>query len=90
GPWPAPVGRLVKQAEMRIGAARWQIDAIRREEGFVVFDYRSRARIEELAKAKRGMLRIVDERSAYMPLEKGAPTEFERLSAAIKSLLQAD
>jgi transcription-repair coupling factor (superfamily II helicase) len=90
GPWPTAVGRLVTQAELRIAAARWQIDAIRREEGFVVFDYRNRSRIEELAKLRRGRLRLVDARSAYMPLEKGAPTDFERLAAAVKSLLQAD
>jgi transcription-repair coupling factor (superfamily II helicase) len=90
GPWPTSVGRLIVQAELRIAAARWQIDAIRREEGFVVLDYRSRSRIEELAKKRRGRLRIVDERSAYMPLEKGAPTDFERLAAGVKSLLQAD
>ena len=72
---------------MRIAAADWQIDAIRREEGFVVFDYRNRRRIEELAKARPGRLRLVDQRSAYMPLEKGV-TDFERFAAAIKSLLQ--
>ena len=87
GAWPASVGRLIEQAELRIAAAGWQIDAIRREEGFVVFDYRNRPRIEELARARPGRLRLVDERSAYMPLEKGV-TDFERLAAAIKSLLQ--
>ncbi len=89
GAWPAAVGRLVEQAELRIAAADWQIDAIRREEGFVVFDYRNRGRIEELAKLKPGRLRIVDGRSAYLPLEKGV-ADFERLAAAIKSVLQPE
>ncbi|HEV2970119.1 MAG TPA: transcription-repair coupling factor [Pirellulales bacterium] len=87
GPWPAAVGRLIEQAELRITAADWQIEAIRREEGFVVFDYRSRRRIEELAKSKPGRLRIVDDRSAYLPLDKGVG-DFERLAATIKSVLQ--
>jgi transcription-repair coupling factor (superfamily II helicase) len=89
GAWPAAVGRLVEQAELRIAAALWQIDAIRREEGFVVFDYRNRGRIEELAKLKPGRLRIVDGRSAYLPLEKGV-ADFEPMAAAIKSVLQTE
>ncbi len=87
GPWPAAVGRLVEQAELRIAAAHWQIDAIRREEGFVVFDYRNRSRVEELHKARRGRLRLVDERSIYLPLEKGVK-DFEPMAAAVKSVLQ--
>ena len=41
-------------AELRIAAADWQIDAIRREEGFVVFDYGDRRRIEQLAAGRTG------------------------------------
>ncbi len=87
GALPAPVGRLVIQAELRIMSAFWQIDTIRREEGFIVFDYRNRKRIEELARSQPGRLRIVDDSSAYHPLDKGV-NDFERLSATIKSLLQ--
>jgi transcription-repair coupling factor (superfamily II helicase) len=90
GPWPAPVGRLIEQAELRIAAAGWQIDAIRREEGFVVFDYRNPGRIAELARLKPGRVRIVDGRSAYVPLEKGVVDwDFERLAAIAKAVLQA-
>jgi transcription-repair coupling factor (superfamily II helicase) len=88
GPPPAPVGRLARLAELRIAAAEWKIDAIRREEGFLVFDYGTRPRIEQLAATKPGRLRIVDDRSAYLPLEKGVKT-FEQLFAAAKSMLRA-
>jgi transcription-repair coupling factor (superfamily II helicase) len=84
---PAPVGRLARLAELRIAASDWKIDAIRREEGFIVFDYGNRRRIEQLAASKPGRLRIVDDRSAYLPLEKGVKT-FEQLFAAAKSVLR--
>ncbi len=88
GPWPVAVGRLVTQAELRVAAAAWQIDAIRREDGFIVLDYGNRRRMEELARLNPGRVRIVDDRSAYVPLEKGV-VEFEPLAAIVKSLLPA-
>ncbi|HEX3997269.1 MAG TPA: transcription-repair coupling factor [Pirellulales bacterium] len=87
GPPPAPVGRLARLAELRIAAADWKIDTIRREDGFLVFDYGNRRRIEQLAAIKPGRLRIVDNRSAYLPLQKGIAT-FEELFAAAKSMLR--
>ncbi len=87
GPWPESVGCLVGNAELRVAAADWQIATIRREEGFVVFDYRNRRRMEELARLHPGRVRIVDDRSAYVPVEKGV-AEFPPLAAMIKSLLQ--
>ena len=53
-----------------MAAARWQIESIGREEGYVVFKYTNRPKIEELKRATRGRLRIVDDGSAYWPLEK--------------------
>ena len=74
---------------MRIAAAGWGINTIRREEGYVVFDYSNRRRIEQLAAESGRRLRVVDERSAYLPLEKGVK-DFKEIMAAIKSLLQPD
>ena len=60
----------MKFAELRVAAARWQIESIGREEGYVVFKYTNRPKIEELKRATRGRLRIVDDGSAYWPLDK--------------------
>ncbi len=55
-----------------------------------MFDYLNPGRIAELARLKPGRVRIVDGRSAYVPLEKGVVDwDFERLAAMIKSVLQA-
>jgi transcription-repair coupling factor (superfamily II helicase) len=68
-------------------AALWQISSISIEEQFVVLRYGNRQRIEQLAKLRRGQLRIVDERSAYLPIPKGFMTP-DKLLALTKSVLQ--
>ena len=88
GPKPKPVDRLLALAELRIDASRWRISAIHLEPGYAVFTYRIRKRIEQLAADSGGRLRIVDDRSAYLPLEKGL-SDPDALLEAIKSLLQA-
>jgi transcription-repair coupling factor (superfamily II helicase) len=84
---PQPVANLLRLAEARIAAARWGINTIRREEGYVAFDYSDRRRIDELAGRSNRRLRVVDERSAYLPLDKGV-ADFKGIMAAIKSVLQ--
>jgi transcription-repair coupling factor (superfamily II helicase) len=87
GPPPPPVERLLTLAELKMDAALWQISSISIEEQFVVFRYSNRQRIEQLAKLRRGQLRIVDERSAYLPIPKGFMTP-DKLLALTKSVLQ--
>jgi transcription-repair coupling factor (superfamily II helicase) len=86
GPLATSVERMVKFAEIRVAAAHWQIESIGREEGYVVFQFASRPKIEELNRANRGRLRIVDNRSAYLPHDKGL-TDPEALLATVESVL---
>jgi len=86
GPPPEMVRRLLAVAELRIAAAGWSIDSIHREAQYVVLRYRDRPRIEALARALGGRLRIVDQRSAYLPMDK-AVSRGEPLLGTVKSLL---
>jgi transcription-repair coupling factor (superfamily II helicase) len=88
GPYPPPVEHLLSLAELRIAAANWRIDEIQREETYAVLRYTDRPRIEELANRHRGQVRIVDERSAYVPLDRQI-VQSERIIEPLKSLLRA-
>jgi transcription-repair coupling factor (superfamily II helicase) len=87
GPPPPPVERLMALAELKMEASLWLISSIYLEEQFVVFRYSNRTRIEQLAKLRRGQLRIVDERSAYLPIPKGFMSP-DKLLPLTKSVLQ--
>ena len=84
---PPPVERLLALAELKMDAATWQISAIFLENDFVVFRYENRSRIEQLARQHKGKLRIVDERSAYLPLPKDL-TDADRTWRIVKALLR--
>lgn len=89
GPPPPAVERLLSLAEMRIAAYVWLIDSIRIEDHYVALGYTSARKIRQLASASGGRLRVVDHRSAYLPLgqEVTQPGEILR---KIKSLLQPE
>jgi transcription-repair coupling factor (superfamily II helicase) len=84
---PPMVEHLLTLAEIRIAAHRWQITTIHLENDFAVFRYASAGRIRELAATNGGKLRIVDGKSAYLPLEKGVAHQ-KSVLAQVKSLLQ--
>jgi len=86
---PSVVQRQLMLAELRIAAHRWQIKSIHMEDHYVVFVYTSRRRIRQLASLAGGRLRVVDEQSAYLPLDK-AVTAPEAIFDQIKSLLQPE
>ena len=69
GPLPPPAQNLLTEAELRILAERWQLGRIHVEDEYAVLTYRSARRIESLAKAHPDRIRIVDEKTAYVPLE---------------------
>jgi transcription-repair coupling factor (superfamily II helicase) len=71
GPLVPPAERMLQVASLRLEAATWQVTSIGSEQGFLVFRYASRQRIEELARKHPRQLRIVDSQSAYFPLPKG-------------------
>ncbi len=86
GPLPPPAARLLELAGLRIAAHRWHITAIRREDQYLVFHYRSAAKIRRLAEMLDGRLRVVDHETAYYPLNNGRSSA-EELFETAKSLL---
>jgi transcription-repair coupling factor (superfamily II helicase) len=89
GPPPAPVERLLWLAETRMAAHHWQIDSIHLEDHYVVFGYTSAGQIRQLAAKIPGRLRVVDGRSAYLPLGQEV-TQSNAILREIKSVLQPD
>jgi transcription-repair coupling factor (superfamily II helicase) len=87
GPRPVEVERMLLLAKLRIWAHAWQIESIHLEEGYLVFRYAGRQRIEQLAKISAGRLRIVDKKSAYLPLGKDI-TDSDQIPAVVESLLR--
>ncbi len=87
GPPPDMVARLMLLAELRIAAHRWKIRSIHMEDEYLVFDYASSGEIRRLATTTGGKLRIVDDRSAYLPLESRLSPP-DAILGRVKSLLQ--
>ncbi len=79
---------LLWLAELRIAAHRWRIESIHLEPPYVVFRYRSAQLIRELVAQSGGKLRVVDNQSAYLPLEGGKESP-ESIRRQVKSLLQS-
>jgi transcription-repair coupling factor (superfamily II helicase) len=86
GPLPSPGMNLMAEAELRVMAEGWNLSRIHVEGEYAVLTYRSARRIEELARKNPGMIRVVDERTAYVPLEERRPAA--EVAAVVKSLLQ--
>ncbi len=88
GPLPPQVERMAKFADLRIAAAGWHIESIGREEGdFVVFQFAQTAKINELHRLNRGKIRIVEGRSAYLPIDKRS-SDPDVLLALVESVLR--
>jgi transcription-repair coupling factor (superfamily II helicase) len=91
GAVPEPAEWLLRLAELRLLAARWQVTNVRLESSSadyidVVLTYRSPRLIERLAR-RSGRLRVVDGESAYLRLAP-AEAEPEALYVGLKSLLR--
>ncbi|MGV3604982.1 MAG: transcription-repair coupling factor [Planctomycetaceae bacterium] len=87
GEIPKPVRRLLALTELKMEAAIWQISAVFIENNFVVFRYADRQRIEHLARLHPRKVRIVDDRSAYVPITQELADPDEMLKF-VKSILQ--
>ncbi len=85
GPMPTPGLNLLTTAELRIRAEQWQVSRVHIEGEFAVFTFRSARKIQELARRKPGQIRVVDERTAYVPLDeiRTAPEIADRLKAIL-------
>jgi transcription-repair coupling factor (superfamily II helicase) len=89
GPVPAPAINLVEIKRLQLLAQRWQIDDIHLENSFAVFGYRNPQRIRELAAGSGNRLRVVDGRSAYLPMPQEEVSEKVVLEQ-LKALLQGN
>ncbi|NIL98411.1 MAG: transcription-repair coupling factor [Planctomycetales bacterium] len=87
GPPPAVAERMLALAGLRIDAAVWAVHAITKERQFAVLTYTDRARIRQLAQSSGGVLRIVDDQAAYLPLASGRDDP-DQIIQQVKSLLQ--
>lgn len=67
GPIPDAVDRMLQLADLRLDAAAWLIASIAYNDRFIVLNYTSRRRMEQLAKNSSIPIRIVDNRKAYIP-----------------------
>jgi len=90
GPPPPPVLHLLELAKGRFAAHHCGITSIHLEDSYAVFAYASARRIRQLADRDGGRLRVVDSRSAYLPLEKGVAESASELLSVVKSLLRPD
>jgi transcription-repair coupling factor (superfamily II helicase) len=95
GPVPEPAEWLLRLAEVRLLASRWKVATVHIDKPAdgvvgptdVVFGYRNKKRVEELAARSGGRLRVVDEASAYF---RPRPDELEpeALYNTLKELLR--
>ena len=86
GPIPDAAEWMLRLAELRLLAARWQVDNIHRNGPDIVLTYRSEKRIKQLVLKSAGRLKVVDGNSAYWRLQEGEETP-ERLYALLKGLM---
>ncbi len=89
GPIPPPGENLLAEAELRILAEHWGISRLHVEDEYVVLTYRSARRMDGLARRNPGWFRVVDERTAYIPLEERRPRA-SVVAGLVKSLLRAE
>ena len=65
GEIPAATQRLFTLAELRVDAAIWMVKSVTTEDEYLVLTYTDKGRMEQLARMRRGALRIVDQQKAY-------------------------
>jgi transcription-repair coupling factor (superfamily II helicase) len=92
GPLPEAAEWLVRLAEVRLLATRWQIVEIHLEKSLagpmdVVLGYRSPRKVAKLAEGSEGRVRVVDGSTAYLRL-RGAEDDPAGLYALLKHVLR--
>jgi transcription-repair coupling factor (superfamily II helicase) len=87
GPIPEAAEWMLRLAELRLLASRWQVASIHRDNKDIVLTYRDRERIGQLAAQSKGRLKVVDDQSAYFRLQEGEG-EPEELYPLLKALLR--
>ncbi|WP_422931093.1 transcription-repair coupling factor [Singulisphaera sp. PoT] len=87
GALPNPAINMLTEAELRILAERWQLERIHVEDEYAVLTYRNSKRIKLLSDRNPKRVRIVDEKTAYVPLDEKRP-HGTVVAATIKPLLE--
>jgi transcription-repair coupling factor (superfamily II helicase) len=93
GPPPDAVGRLLARARLRVAAQASGVDSIGREAGMAVIrhhDLRRMKAIKESGRGAAGRLRLVDDRTAYLPLDPSVLSNPESLIAALAVVLRRE
>lgn len=91
GPLPEAAEWMLKLAEIRLLASRWQILSIHRDNKDLVFSYRDRRLADRLAAHSGGRLKVVDDKSLYCrlrPDEEDAITMYQLLQSVLRSAEQ--
>ncbi|MBM4011102.1 MAG: transcription-repair coupling factor [Planctomycetes bacterium] len=90
GPLPDEARRLLEFTRLKTLAVGLGIDSITRHPGMVVIGHHDRAALDgvrQAAAARGGTVRIVDQRTAVMPVHESTAADPDRLVAAIRTLL---
>jgi len=87
GPLPEPAKRLLAMIEVKLEAAIWQVHTIFLEDKFLGFKFSDPGRFQQLAQLHKGIIRIVDERTAYVSLKSGL-IEPGKLLSLVKTILR--
>ena len=88
GPLPQQAENLITEAELRVLAERWRIARVHVEDEYVVLTYQSARSIEKLAKLRPGQVRVVDDKTAYVPMEEKRP-HGSIVAPLVRSILEA-
>ncbi len=90
GPPPPPVVQLLELAALRIDAAVWRISSVYIEDKYLVLIYADHGRIRQLSKQNGKRVRVVDQRSAYVPVDKEVMGNADRILSLAKSVLRPE
>ncbi|MFM7249252.1 MAG: transcription-repair coupling factor [Planctomycetaceae bacterium] len=93
GPLPDPVGRLLARGRLRVAAGAAGVDSLGIESGMVVIrhhDPRRMRAIRESGRGAAGRLRLVDEKTAYLPLDPSVLSAPDSLIAAVGVVLRRE
>ena len=90
GPPPDEAQRLLDFGRLRVAAVALGIDSITRHPGMVVIGHHDREALEKLRQAaakKNRVLRVVDQKTAVVPLHADTLADPDKLVASLRSLL---
>ena len=88
GPPPETAQRLIERGRLRIAASLWSIHSIGCQDGLIMIRYRDPLPLERLRRERGSRLRIIDGRSACLPLDSRVQETPNRIWDVVKTLLR--